>query len=236
MARCQWCTAPLPAGRAVCRYCGRRNDVDLQGVHEFTVAHPDSARLCPACAIPMQTLDLNLGGTFFIERCEKCLSLFFDPNEVETLLEKSAAAVFQIDHQRLEEITRDRAGEAGRIRYYPCPVCRTAMNRVGFGAKSGVIVDQCPAHGMWLESGELRRLLEWKKAGGQLLDLRKRAERAEEERKAAEKRLREEARLRAEAAATPDGLFGRTEEPLLAAPDPVETVNAFVRTVFRLFR
>ncbi len=237
MARCQWCTAPLPPGRAVCRYCGRRNDVDLQSVHEFTVAQPESPRLCPACSIPMQTLDLKLGGTFLIERCERCLSLFFDPNEIETVLEKSSAAVFQIDHQRLDEITRDRGSAAGRIRYYPCPVCRTAMNRINFGARSGVIVDQCPAHGMWLESGELRRLLEWKKAGGQILDHRRRAERAEEARKAAEKRLREELSLRAEATSQPESIFGRSSEsPYETLPDAAAAVGSFVRTVLRLFR
>jgi Zn-finger nucleic acid-binding protein len=30
-------------------------------------------------------------------------------------------------------------------------------------------VDQCIIHGIWLDSGELTHLLEWKKAGGQLL-------------------------------------------------------------------
>lgn len=30
-------------------------------------------------------------------------------------------------------------------------------------------MDRCRHHGVWLDGGELRRLLEWKKAGGQLL-------------------------------------------------------------------
>jgi Zn-finger nucleic acid-binding protein len=33
-----------------------------------------------------------------------------------------------------------------------------------------VVVDQCRNHGVWLEGGELHRLMEWKKAGGQVLD------------------------------------------------------------------
>ena len=43
------------------------------------------------------------------------------------------------------------------------------MNRVNFGRRSGVVIDQCIKHGIWLDSGELTHLLEWKKAGGQLL-------------------------------------------------------------------
>lgn len=229
MARCQWCTAPLPPGGALCRYCGRRNDVDLQGVHEFTVAKPASPRICPACGIPMQTLDLKLGGTFYIERCERCLSLFFDPNEVETLLEKSASGVFQVDRTRLDEMARGRNAAPGAERYYPCPVCRTAMNRINFGVRSGVIVDQCPRHGMWLESGELLRLLEWRKAGGQILDQQRKAERLEEELKAERRRAREAAVTRAEGA----GLAADT--PFGTSSGQEDSAAAFLRAVLRLF-
>ena len=232
MARCQWCTAPLPPGGALCSYCGRRSDVDLQGVHEFTVAQPASPRVCPACGIPMQSLDLRLGGRFYIERCERCLSLFFDPNEIETLLERSAAAVFQVDHARLDEVARGRRDAPAPTRYYRCPVCRTAMNRVNFGARSGVIVDQCPKHGMWLEGGELRRLLEWKKAGGQILDRRRRAERAAEELRLERQRARDASRTRAEGG---EGAGAAGDAAVVAFPDAGDAVRAFVRTVLRLF-
>ena len=43
------------------------------------------------------------------------------------------------------------------------------MNRVNFGTKSGVIVNRCKDHGVWLDGGELRHLFEWMKAGGKLL-------------------------------------------------------------------
>lgn len=229
MARCQWCTAPLPPGTGLCRYCGKLSDVDLQGVHEFTVAEPESPRICPACSIPMQTLDLKLGGTFYIERCERCLSLFFDPNEVETLLEKSASAVFQVDRVRLDEIARGGSAAPASARYYACPVCRTAMNRVNFGARSGVVVDQCPRHGMWLEGGELRRLLEWKKAGGQILDQRRKVERLEEELRAERRRTRDASLARAE------GAGPATDAPFGADSRSTDAVTTFVRAVLRLF-
>ena len=43
------------------------------------------------------------------------------------------------------------------------------MNRVNFGQRSAVVVDQCLIHGVWLDNSELTHLMEWKKAGGQLL-------------------------------------------------------------------
>ena len=50
-----------------------------------------------------------------------------------------------------------------------CPVCSDFMQRKNFCVRSGVIIDCCHQHGVWLDGGELRRLMEWKKAGGQLL-------------------------------------------------------------------
>ena len=44
------------------------------------------------------------------------------------------------------------------------------MNRVNYGVKSGVIIDRCKNHGVWLDGGELRHLMEWMKMGGKLLD------------------------------------------------------------------
>jgi Zn-finger nucleic acid-binding protein len=39
---------------------------------------------------------------------------------------------------------------------------------VNYGAGSGVIVDACKAHGLYLDAGELRRILAWVGAGGRL--------------------------------------------------------------------
>lgn len=36
--------------------------------------------------------------------------------------------------------------------------------------RSGVVVDRCRVHGIWLNSGEITHLMEWKKAGGQILN------------------------------------------------------------------
>ena len=79
MARCNTCSAPLPPDVGVCEYCGSQTDIDLKGIHEYTVNKPESTRICPDCHIPLQTLDLQVEGKFFIERCDTCLGLFFAP-------------------------------------------------------------------------------------------------------------------------------------------------------------
>ncbi len=185
MANCSNCSAPLPQNSIRCDFCGSRNDVDLKGVHYYTTHETDSARTCPRCNIPLKTIDLKLDGKFLIERCDECLGLFFDPGELEALLEATVTNVFVIDRSRLGNITI--APNDYGVSYVKCPVCAKIMNRVNFGAKSGVIVDRCKEHGVWLDGGELRHLMEWMKAGGKLLD----QERQEERKKAEAEQERE---------------------------------------------
>ncbi|HUE42870.1 MAG TPA: zf-TFIIB domain-containing protein [Candidatus Sulfotelmatobacter sp.] len=52
------------------------------------------------------------------------------------------------------------------IRYVPCPVCHELMNRVQFAHCSHVIVDVCKSHGTWFDKDELRRAVQFIRAGG----------------------------------------------------------------------
>jgi Zn-finger nucleic acid-binding protein len=40
------------------------------------------------------------------------------------------------------------------------------MNRSNYGSVSGVLVDVCSAHGVWMDAGELERISEWVASGG----------------------------------------------------------------------
>jgi Zn-finger nucleic acid-binding protein len=53
-----------------------------------------------------------------------------------------------------------------KIRYLPCPSCKVLMHRVNFAKCSNVIVDVCKAHGTWFDKDELRRIVEFIRAGG----------------------------------------------------------------------
>ena len=169
MARCKSCSAPLPANINRCSYCNVRNDVDLHKRHKYSVQTKASDRICPHCETELQTVKLDVNGPLFIERCKSCFGLFFDAGEIETLLEHSVSNVSNINLALIKNINKDRFQSQRKIKYVKCPVCRILMNRVNFGHRSGVIVDQCSSHGIWLDSGEATHLMEWKKAGGQLL-------------------------------------------------------------------
>jgi Zn-finger nucleic acid-binding protein len=169
MSNCRQCAAPLPADSMVCPYCGAINEIDLTQVGPYTIHAPETARTCPDCHRALRTIDLHIDGTFLIEQCESCQGLFLDSNELESLLERAVPYVHEVDRHRLQKLTEETWVVESKIRYRHCPVCGQFMLRKTFGVRSGVVVDRCSGHGIWLDATELRRLLLWTKAGGMLL-------------------------------------------------------------------
>ncbi len=168
MANCKNCGAALPAHTVECMYCKTRQDVDLHVIHQYTVETPETERICPRCDKPMQTVDIKVGEKFLIERCLECMGLFFDPGELDALIDKSVSNVYYIDYTQLQVLKLSKRSQDYPVTYIKCPVCRKLMNRSNYGTQSGVIVDTCKQHGVWLDGGELRQLMEWTKAGGKL--------------------------------------------------------------------
>ena len=99
-----------------------------------------------------------------------------------SLLECSACEGIWVGVDALQQICAEREKQAAvlgmpappdgtveiekHIRYIPCPVCHNLMNRVNFAHCSHVIVDLCKAHGTWFDKDELRRTVEFIRAGG----------------------------------------------------------------------
>ncbi len=169
MAACSSCSAPLNADTNKCPYCGTRNDVDLKNKHAYSIIRSETSLSCPHCETPLQSINLDAENIFLIERCAQCFGLFFDSGKIEALLEKSVDPVFEINRKQLDAINTERFPADKAVKYIKCPVCRSFMNRNAFGYRSGVIADSCKKHGIWLDSGEITHLMEWKRAGGQLL-------------------------------------------------------------------
>ena len=219
MARCSNCNAPLAPGSLLCDYCGNRTDVDLKGIHYYATHESDTPRICPRCNIKLKTLDLKLNDRFLIDRCEQCMGIFFDPGELEALLEASVKNVAGIDRTGLEAINEKREPNQYPIAYIKCPVCSQLMNRVNFGSKSGVIADRCKEHGVWLDGGELRQLFEWMKLGGQLLE----QERQEQQRKETEQREKEQ-HLKLKGYDEEPSAFGNFSDPLRRSDPDLFTI------------
>jgi Zn-finger nucleic acid-binding protein len=136
------------------------------------VAQEQTSKPCPNCQTELQTIGLSHFGSepLQIERCHNCYGLFFELNEIQRFLDYAVVDdSMPINHQHIDTINKDRYPKTQNVKYLKCPICQNFMGRTLFGYRSGVVVDCCPKHGTWLDSGQATHLLEWKKMGGELL-------------------------------------------------------------------
>ncbi len=105
---------------------------------------------------------------------------------------------------------------------------------IDFGARSGVIIDQCKAHGIWLDEGELKHLMEWRKAGGKLLHEKREIENQQREQREKERREREQKRWIARAnQQSGSGTGGFYFSPHRQERDVIDLVSDVVFNLFR---
>ncbi len=161
-----------------CPFCGVRQDIDLRQVH-FRDLGTDASMLCPECSVPLGVIEMEAQPPLRIERCGTCHGAFFNSGELEASLEAQTNPLVWIDHVQLEQIAAD-FGYTHEVTYRKCPMCEERMSHLNFGGRSGVILDRCGTHGVWVEGGELRRLAEWWRAGGKHLHQQNEAEKARE--------------------------------------------------------
>jgi Zn-finger nucleic acid-binding protein len=149
---CPSCFGLIFEGAKFCAHCGAP-------VAPTRVESAESGK-CPRCRNLMNKVVI---GTTKMQECPKCEGLWVD-----------AATVEQLYAERDRQASVLQTGEPGtssgvveeKIQYLPCPVCSTLMNRVNFARYSNVIVDVCKAHGTWFDRDELRRTIEFIRAGG----------------------------------------------------------------------
>ena len=116
---------------------------------------------CPRCRSDMQALKL---GVTEVHECGACGGLWLEPESLQKLSDarESHADVISVLATRLPAI----AVAPEVVRYVPCPSCAKLMNRTNFAKSSGIVLDICKNHGVWLDRGELERVLTFVSAGG----------------------------------------------------------------------
>jgi Zn-finger nucleic acid-binding protein len=152
MVACPSCFGMVFAGAKFCSHCGAA--IARAEVKEAT------KELCPRCRVDMQAVVI---GETNLRECPRCEGIWADAAALQKICvdreQQSAvlgiATSLPVDTNDLEN-----------VRYVPCPVCKTLMNRVNFAHCSHVIVDVCRQHGTWFDKDELRRIVEFIRAGG----------------------------------------------------------------------
>jgi Zn-finger nucleic acid-binding protein len=149
---CPHCFGMMFAGAKFCSHCGARGD-------RSEAATPET-RLCPRCNVALKSVT---GGTTHLLECGTCEGIWLD---MDTLQQICAEREAQAAVLNMPEDPQAHADLAKAVRYIPCPVCHQLMNRENFAHCSAVIVDICRRHGTWFDKDELRRVVEFIRAGG----------------------------------------------------------------------
>jgi Zn-finger nucleic acid-binding protein len=149
---CPSCFGRVFSGTRHCPHCGTRADRASSAVDERSFS-------CPRCAGELNPVQV---GGVRLRECARCSGVWVAPEDfarVTTDAEQQAAVLaFRAD--------APPAAVEARVQYLSCPVCGKLMNRNNFQRISGVILDQCKDHGAWLDADELRRIIEFIRAGG----------------------------------------------------------------------
>lgn len=178
MISCRSCGAEVQD--VACGYCGRPADP------EPVRAPEPGSQGCPRCDLPTELFRHAAAGAVVLG-CPGCGGLWVPAETLEPLIDGGA-----------QFTPAQPGGDQPRtlrvdVQYLKCPTCGTLMSRRNYGRVSGVIVDSCPDHGVWLDAGELQALRTFVASGG-----RKRQAKADADKDRLTEQLRQ---LRREAAA-----------------------------------
>jgi len=177
---CPMCGAPASSEAALCEHCGARLatvacpscfGLIFQGAKfcshcgakvDRTEVTGATRQLCPRCQVAMEAVVI---GKEDLRECPKCEGIWADADSLHQICadREEQAAVLGIPALIQSSGTVELEQN---IRYVPCPVCKKFMNRVNFAHCSGVVVDVCNLHGTWFDKDELRRIVEFIRAGG----------------------------------------------------------------------
>jgi Zn-finger nucleic acid-binding protein len=172
---CEYCSAEIKLDElrldSVCPDCGARMSSGARYCMECGLAiEPQAWRAlaadarCPRCA---SALCQRTAGALVLVECQTCAGLWLEPEQLDQLCERAEqdGAVLAALGLRGEPTHKL---DSGAVKYLPCIRCAQPMNRRNFGGSSGIVVDVCKSHGVWLDHGELERAVAFARGGGLL--------------------------------------------------------------------
>lgn len=168
---CPGCFARMVQGAHFCMECGI--GIQPQALAALTESAP-----CPRCKADLRGREVE--GASLIE-CNHCGGLWLTPEGFESICErtqKDATAPNWVATRSVPIAPLDNHPPA----YLACPTCSEFMNRRNYGSSSGVIVDICKDHGVWLDHRELERVVDFIQGGGHDRQRRRDIQRLEMER------------------------------------------------------
>ncbi len=183
IARCGSCGAGVQSDALSCHYCGSEI---LRDPGEHSLICPacfarsaEDSRFCTACGVGFRPEQVRIDGHELpcptcsalmparqiggigLNECLSCNGLWAPAESFDLLLGRAIEAR---QHASLPELHLLKPRVSGSnparqdVQYRKCPVCDAYMHRTNYRKKSGVILDTCSEHGVWLDADELEQV------------------------------------------------------------------------------
>lgn len=183
ISRCGSCGAAVPGGADICQYCGSEI-IREPGKHSLICPEcyarcADGSRFCTACGVGFRPervrieghelpcpacstgMPPRLVGGVGVNECLSCHGLWAPGESFDLLVSRAIDARQQASpaelHALKPRVTGSNPTRQG-VQYRNCPECDVHMARRNYRKKSGVIIDTCSEHGVWLDADELEQI------------------------------------------------------------------------------
>jgi len=158
--QCSYCHAPLPQRGMVCPYCQQNNTLNLRSIGETEKIQTEQTLLCPLCEIPLSRH--RHANAVCFDHCERCDGLFIEEDNLLSCVESYAEKHSKIDSSKIKRFIMENPRNNHKdITYHKCPYCTLPMKHIMYKKVSGIHLDICEEHGIWIDGGELKQIFEW---------------------------------------------------------------------------
>jgi len=183
IARCGACGAAVRGDDQRCEYCGSEIVRELSDhsliCPECYARCADDSRFCTACGIPFRPETVKMDGHelpcpvcstlmpprqvggIAVNECLSCNGLWAPGDSFDLLVGRAiearqGASLAQL-HALKPRVTGSNPARQG-VKYRKCPECDGYMARRNYRKRSGIIIDCCSQHGIWLDADELEQI------------------------------------------------------------------------------
>ncbi len=108
---------------------------------------------CPRCKLPLKA-ETYEGHQ--VELCQSCWGMWLEPGELEEIL---ISRQYQFSPEEKQVALKGGVGKSrGPVSPAPCPRCDVRMERLYIDPSLFLVIDRCPRHGLWLDTGEIKTI------------------------------------------------------------------------------
>lgn len=110
---------------------------------------------CPRCHMMLRTTDYE---GVEVDICDNCWGIWLDSGELEQIIDAKDMNFSDAERRQLTSFRGGASAAPAPAGDPPaaCPKCGAVMEPVYSDAAVHLIVDRCPAHGVWLDTGEIK--------------------------------------------------------------------------------